>query len=255
MRQPSATIEHRRERVGGLRTAWVERHADVATSRVPLVLVPGLSMSWQAYRWVLDALPTDRDVMVVDPPGAGRSARLRGGMSAGAQARHLAAWLDHLQLPGLDLVGHSLGALTAARLAAARPELVRAVTLVSPSPDPRMPRLREHVGALAAGVPQEAPRVLVQAAYDYVRSSPRVVAGFRREIGTTADEVMEGVRATVLVVRGSEDRVSSERWCGDLAEAGGGRLVTVPDGAHGLPQQHPRELVALLDDRSTDRHG
>jgi pimeloyl-ACP methyl ester carboxylesterase len=95
----------------------------------------------------------------------------------------------------------------------------------------------------------------VQAVYDYVRSSPRVIAGFRREIGTTADEVMEGVRATVLVVRGSEDRVSSHRWCDDLARAGSGQLVTLPHGAHGLPQQHPRDLVALLDDVSTDRHG
>lgn len=231
------------------------RPADVATSRVPLVLVPGLSMSWHAYRWVLAVLPTDRDVMVVDPPGAGRSERLPGRTSADAQARHVAAWLDHLRLPGLDLVGHSLGALTAARLAAARPALVRSVTLVSPSPDPGMPRLHEHVAALAAGIPHEAPRVLVQAAYDYARASPRVVAGFRREIGTTADEVMEGVRARVLVVRGSEDRVSSEGWCADLAAAGDGRLVTVPGGAHGLPQQHPRELVRLIEDIASERHG
>lgn len=167
-------------------------------------------------------------------------------MDADAQARHAAAWLDHLGCGPVDVVGHSLGAITAARLAAQRHDLVASITLVSPSPDDRWPRMGKHVGALARGVPAEAPRVIAQAAFDYVRSSPRVLAGFNTEAGRPASDVMKDVHTRVLVVRGSADRVSSRRWCDELAAAANGDVVTVPDGAHGLPQQMPGDLVAII---------
>ena len=106
--------------------------------------------------------------------------------------------------------------------------------------------MRNHVGALVTGVPAEAPRVFAQAAFDYLRSNPRVLAGFNTEAGRPASDVMNDVHTRVLVVRGSADRVSSRRWCDELAAAANGDVVTVPDGAHGLPQQMPGDLVAII---------
>lgn len=237
-------LTRRREPVNGVMTAWVERPGRPHTR--PLVLIPGLSMSWHAFRWFLDRHPLDRPILVIDPPGCGRSARLPHRMDADAQAQHVAAWLDHLERGPVDVVGHSLGAITAARLAAQRADLVTSIILVSPSPDDRWPRMRNHVGALVKGVPAEAPRVFAQAAFDYLRSNPRVLAGFNTEAGRPASDVMNDVHTRVLVVRGSADRVSSRRWCDELAAAANGNVVTVPDGAHGLPQQMPGDLVAIV---------
>ena len=238
---------HRRARVDGVATAWVEASPAKDEGGAPFVLVPGLSMSWHAYRWLIPHLAHTRSLLVVDPPGAGRSRRLPGDMGVEAQAAHLSRWLDVAGVDDADLAGHSLGALTAARLAALRPGLARSVTLISPSPDPGLPRLRDHIGALVRGVPDEAPRVLAQAAGDYLRSSPLAVAAFRAEIGRGPGSVAQGVSAPVTVVRGSADEVSSQEWCAAIATAAGGRLAVVPDGGHGLPQQHPQAVAAILD--------
>ncbi|MBD2758821.1 alpha/beta fold hydrolase [Yimella sp. cx-51] len=237
-------LTRRREIVGVVRTGWVER--SVRRPERPLVLIPGLSMSWHAYQWFLEQHPDNRPILVIDPPGCGRSTRLPGAMDADAQGAHIAAWLSEQQLGPVDLVGHSLGAVTGARLSAQHPELVASLTMVSPSPDARWPRMRQHVSALVRGVPAEAPRVIAQAAFDYVRANPLVLADFGRQAGRPADEVMDGVRTPVLVVRGTADLVSSHKWCADLADAAGGELLAVPDGAHGLPQQMPAELVRIV---------
>lgn len=258
LRRDDVALRHHRRPVNGRTTAWVSR--DASLPETPLVLIPGLSMSWHAYRWFLDHYPRTRPVFVVDPPGCGRSAGLPGRMDADAQATHVGRWLDlvlagagRAQIARADVVGHSLGAITAARLAARRDDLVASITLVSPSPDDRWPRLGKHVGALVRGVPAEAPRVIAQAAFDYVRANPRVLVGFNTEAGRPASDVMKDVRAPVLVVRGSADRVSSRTWCAALAAAANGEVITVPDGAHGLPQQMPRELVRIVSEFTSGR--
>ncbi|MCM3554596.1 alpha/beta fold hydrolase [Janibacter melonis] len=240
-------VTRRRVEVDGTPTAWAERPADGPPSAPPLVLVPGLSMSWRAYRWMLPHLPSDRLVLAVDPPAAGRSGRPGERLDATAQAAHLAAWLERLGHRGVDLVGHSLGALTVARLAGTRPDLARRLVLVGPSPDAHLPRVRDHLLALACDALRERPRVILQAVTDYVRADPALLAAFAAQVGTPADEVMHAVRAPVVVVRGGRDGVAGRRWCQDLAGAvADGRVLTLPRGTHGLPQHDPADLAAVV---------
>lgn len=232
--------------VAGSKLCWIERPGVAVT--VPLLLIPGLGMTFRAYAWLLPHLPTDRRVLIVDPPGCGDSAALSDSMSADAQAQHVLIWLRDNGIDRADVVGHSMGAITAARLAAAAPDVVRSLVMLSPSPDGRWPELKQHMWGLARGVLHEAPRTLVQATRDYVTAHPSVMVGFSEELGGSAQAVLAGVRAPVTVARGKNDRVVSHQWCQALAEAAGGSAYTVRRAGHGLPQQRPQPVAALIAD-------
>lgn len=233
--------------VAGSKLCWIERPG-VNDGTVPLLLVPGLGMTFRAYSWLVPMLSPERRVLIVDPPGCGDSAELADSMSADAQARHLLKWLRSTGIERADVVGHSMGAMTAARFAAAAPDVVGKLVLLSPSPDGRWPELKQHMWALARGVFREAPRTLVQATRDYVTADPSVMTGFSDELGRSAQAVLAGVQASVTVARGKNDRVVSEQWCRALADAAGASMRTVPRAGHGLPQQCPREVAALIRD-------
>lgn len=233
--------------VAGSKLCWTERPGS-ANTMTPLLLIPGLGMTFRAYSWVLPHLPAERRVLIVDTPGCGESDPLVDSMGADAQAAHLLNWLRSRGIERVDVVGHSMGAIIAARLAAAAPEAVPSLLMLSPSPDGRWSELRQHMWALARGVFREAPRTLVQATRDYVTASPEVMVGFSTELGNTAQAVVAGVQASVTVARGKNDRVVSEQWCRALADVAGGSSLTVRRAGHGLPQQRPREVAALIRD-------
>ncbi len=69
-------------------------------------------------------------VVALDARGHGRSERLPGDVSRGAQIADAAWALDRLDLAPAVVVGQSLGGLTALGLAAARPQLVRGLVVV-----------------------------------------------------------------------------------------------------------------------------
>lgn len=65
-----------------------------------------------------------------DLRGRGLSADLAGPYGIGIHARDCARLLDQLGMKNIVVVGHSMGAMVAARLAALRPDLVRAIVLM-----------------------------------------------------------------------------------------------------------------------------
>lgn len=83
------------------------------------------------------------DGAAVDLPGFGRSdPAARGGYRRGAMARLLARFIEQDGRGPVHLLGNSLGGVVALQLAAARPDLVRTLTLISPA----MPDLRPRWG-------------------------------------------------------------------------------------------------------------
>jgi len=106
-------------------------HCSIIGSGSPLVLVHGFGVSGHVWQRVLPYLQ-QHQVFVVDLPGYGRSTyrgthapwRLR------EMAPLLAAWLQHMHLSSVHLIGHSMGGAIAIHLAAHAPELVKSLTLV-----------------------------------------------------------------------------------------------------------------------------
>jgi pimeloyl-ACP methyl ester carboxylesterase len=96
------------------------------------VLVPGFAGAIYAFRHVTSELAVRGAlVIVIEPLGIGSSSRpSRADYSLTAQARRIAAVLDSLAVDSAVVVGQGVNATTVARLAAARPDLVRRLVLL-----------------------------------------------------------------------------------------------------------------------------
>ncbi|WP_431918074.1 alpha/beta fold hydrolase [Micromonospora wenchangensis] len=112
--------------VNGLRL-WYEEHGDGP----PLVLLHGGYGAAETFAPILPALARRRRVIAVDLQGHGRTADVDRPLRYESMADDVAALLRHLDLPGAQLLGYSLGGGVALRTAIQHPDLVRRLVLVS----------------------------------------------------------------------------------------------------------------------------
>jgi len=169
------------------------------------------------------------------------------------QPEELPAWVvEHLaqsHVPGpVDLVGHSLGALVALRVAAAHPELVRRLILISP------PGITPRRSALTFGWPLVAslararPTFLVRLAVDASRAGPaNILRGARHVASADVKVEAQKVVAPTLLVWGAGDRLvpsaAAVRWLEVLANA---RLHIIATAAHVPMVEAPEELAVVI---------
>ncbi|WP_394551473.1 alpha/beta hydrolase [Agromyces sp. MMS24-JH15] len=104
----------------------------------PILAIHGITASHRAWHHVADALP-DRRIIAPDLRGRGRSADLPGPWSLREHADDQVRVLDALGVDRALVVGHSMGAFVAVRLAAGHPDRIAGVVLVDgglPIPPP-----------------------------------------------------------------------------------------------------------------------
>jgi pimeloyl-ACP methyl ester carboxylesterase len=204
-----------------------------------VVLLHGLAGSWRWWSPLVDTLAPHCRVHLLGLPRLGR-------MRAG----EMAAWLERvLAAAGLGrvcLVGHSLGGLVAAELAASEPGRVRGLALVAPVGIPcgrgvlrrSLPLLEELYV-----VRGQLPTIVA----DAVRAGPvslvhGIVYVWERDL--RAD--LGSVRSPTLLVWGERDRLvpmrMAEEWQRLLPVS---RLVCLPCG-HVPMWEVPRELAACI---------
>src|SRR2546428_1048713 len=97
-------------------TAW-SRYG----SGAPLVLVHGVGMAQAVWAPQVSDLARDFDVLVYDMWGHGQSTLPAGSLELNHYAQQLVDLLDHLRLPSVHVVGHSMGALVALEFALSYP--------------------------------------------------------------------------------------------------------------------------------------
>lgn len=98
----------------------------------PVVVIHGFSRSLEDWAGIGDSLALDHRVIALDLRGAGRSTKFTDPARYGrSMADDVIRLLDHLGIPRAHLVGHSMGALVAANLAARYTERVASVALVA----------------------------------------------------------------------------------------------------------------------------
>ncbi|MEV6319466.1 alpha/beta hydrolase [Streptomyces sp. NPDC051776] len=123
----------------------VRTRAAVRDGLPPALYVHGLggsSLNWSA---LMKALEDTVDGEALDLPGFGHSAPPDDGdYSISGHARAVIRYLDAAGRGPVHLLGNSLGGAVTTRVAAARPDLVRTLTLVSPA----LPELRPQLSAL-----------------------------------------------------------------------------------------------------------
>jgi pimeloyl-ACP methyl ester carboxylesterase len=94
---------------------------------VPVLCLHGITDSWRSFEPVLPWLPAHWHVFAVSQRGHGGSAMAQGSFGTRDFAADAAALIEALGLPPVVVIGHSMGAANALRLAIDRPELVRGV--------------------------------------------------------------------------------------------------------------------------------
>ncbi len=170
----------------------------------------------------------------------------------------------------LDLIGHSLGATVALRIAVAAPEAVRSLTLIEPvlfaaAPDPANDAVMAELAALVdSDRSDEATRRFLEVwgglnwseqtesgRARLIRQMRLVVDGNRTLMQDGAnilrDGGLEGIDAPVLIAMGGD----SPPVIADIADALAARLpdvgrAKVPGAGHMLPITHPRQVAELI---------
>lgn len=210
----------------------------VPDERVVLVCLHGLAASSRWWLRVLDDLEASGPVVLLDFPLT---------LPPGEFADWVAMRLERLD-PPVDLVGHSLGALVAVRVAALRPELVRRLVLIAP---PGIEPQRSPIGyvwSLLASLLRCRPRFLIRLTVDALRAGPRnIVRGWLYIAAADTTSGLTFVRAPTLLVWGARDRLvpssAARLWQEAMPHA---ELHVIPGSSHVPMFEAPAELVAAI---------
>lgn len=96
-------------------------------------------------------------VLAPDLPGHGRSPPLPPEPSLEALAEAVLAWMDEINVPEAEIVGHSLGGRVGLVARARAPERVRRLELLDITPGPIPTSETDHVVAVLTAAPDRAP--------------------------------------------------------------------------------------------------
>ncbi len=269
----------RRVQAGGALLHVIERGPADAAAR--LVLLHGAAGNAREFLPRLaPALEAEFRLIVPDRPGAGYSPRPKGGERLGVQGGAIASLIQAMGAAPAILVGHSLGAAVALRVAIDHPGLVRALVLIAPAAcpfpgpvawfwrfgahpilGPLLARLAAaNVGPLLLGrlaraafkpaepIPGYGEAVALSLALRprAFRAAAREVAACNREFAAQAG-AYENIHIPVRIVTGDEDAVVSPklhafRLAETLPDA---EIITLPGVGH-LPHQHRPDVIAAL---------
>lgn len=258
--------------------AFLRRPACSSSAPV-LVLLHGIGSNAQSFGALMQALSASIDVIAWNAPGYGASDALT---IASPRPRDYAAvlerLLDALHLRSVVLAGHSLGALFAASFAAAYPDRVSALALISPAlgyrvrPGGSLPRaVQERIDEIRKFGPvsfatKRAPRLV----YD-PEHRPRVVAAVEKAMSLVnvegyiqaahalgaGDLLADAVRvyAPALVAVGAQDVVTPAQNARRAHQAFSGACIyrEIDAAGHAVPQELPQTVADLVGEFA-ERH-
>jgi 2-hydroxy-6-oxonona-2,4-dienedioate hydrolase len=219
-------------------------------SRPPLVLVHGLSQSSRYFIPLAKCLGENYSVLVPDFPGYGLSEKPPNALNVAEMADLLSAWMSVNQVERAVLVGNSLGCQVIAEMGLRHPARVAQAVLIGPTVDPRRRSPTEQIlRTLRAGFYEELsliPRVLLDYALAGVRRS---FQGMLYAIYHEVENLMPHLDVPTLVVRGSRDLLSPQKWAEDVtALLPQGQLVIIPGGGHGVHYSLVEQTSAAIQE-------
>jgi pimeloyl-ACP methyl ester carboxylesterase len=253
----------------GPSTAAPSLHYTLSGRAGPVVaLLHGLGSSGHDWPEQQAALEPCYRVAAIDLPGHGRSALPAGPLTIERMACDVATVLARVTDRPAHLLGLSLGACVALRLALAAPGQVRSLTLVNPFARVRLTgpadlaRLTARLVLLGAGpmravaahvarrlFPWPEQRGLYEAAVASLAATPRraYFAAMRALAGFDARGQLAAIRHPTLVVAGDRDTAVPLAAKLELAAAiPHARLLVLPASGHATPHDQPRAFNRAL---------
>jgi pimeloyl-ACP methyl ester carboxylesterase len=254
------TWTRRREDVGGITLTVRSYGSDGA----PLVLLHGLGVSGAVWQGIGRLLGTFTRLVAPDLRGHGESDKPSAGYLPRDYVGDISALVAHEPARPLAVVGHSLGAVVAALLAAERPELMSKVILVDPPFDATRPR--EHIevverlrhaepGVLEAELMRREPgmgdlyakalaslyRTAADGAFHAVlRAEPGFPAAVAALANISIETLVIAADPSLDAALGAE---AAEK-VGSLLQHG--KVLTIPGARHAVHASKPREFAAAV---------
>ena len=255
-----AAWTRRREDVGGL-TLNVRA---LAADGPSLVLLHGLGVSGAVWQGIGRLLGTFARLVAPDLRGHGESDKPSAGYLPRDYVGDIAALVAHEPSRPVAVIGHSLGAVVAALLAAERPELMTKVILIDPPFDASRPR--DHIatverlrhaepGALEAELMRREPgmgELYAKAIASLYRTAAdgTFSAVLRSEPGfPAAVAVLPNVSIEALVVAADpslDAALGAEAAEHVVSRLPQGQLLTIRGARHAVHASKPRELARAV---------
>jgi pimeloyl-ACP methyl ester carboxylesterase len=237
---------------------------------LPLVLLHGIGSGAASWVQQFEALGATRRVLAWDAPGYGVSSPVAlASPKAMDYADVLRGWLDALGIERCVLVGHSLGSIIAGAFAAAHPERLAGLLLLSPAggygaaaADVRETKRDQRLAMLAelgpAGLAEKrSANMLSQhadgAARAWVRwNMARIVPhGYAQATHLLANADLAAdlarYRGRINVAVGAEDGITPPSGCERLAQAARTPLQVVPRAGHAGYIEAAEAYTTLID--------
>lgn len=235
----------------------------------PIIFSHCLLWNTTLYDAQVEALRAEYRCISYDHRGQGRSAdHVCNEISVEMLVRDVVALIDHLKLPPVHFVGHSLGGFVGIMLAARHPELVRRLVLCSTSGDeePSSALFRWHTLNFAGRI--FSAKLLADAILptifppEFLKNAERrakareVLAANRRTAWRAVNGVINrpsqhstlaSIRTPTLVITSPHDTMRPPHE-GERIAAGipGAQLVCLPTGCHMLPLEQPEVITDLI---------
>jgi pimeloyl-ACP methyl ester carboxylesterase len=230
--------------------AWLEAGASATASPSPsrpVVLVHGLGTSDRWWALTIPDLAERHRVLAVDLLGFGRSAGQPVRLDVAAD--QLAAWADSIGLDRATWVGHSMGGIAVADLAARRPDLVERLVLVDAAGLPVSRQVTRHLFNVVRASPFMPPAAYPIAIECVLRAGPIAITRASHQILATDIEArFRSISAPTLVVWGARDRLLPPSYGRRLAATiPGATYVEIAHAGHSPMWEAPPEFQRTLD--------
>ena len=228
---------------------YYQIYGDLASAKTPLLVLHGSFMSSEAMAPLTTSFAGVRPVIAFDARGHGRTGDVPGAFTYEQMATDAAGVLDALKVPVADVLGYSMGAVTALAMAVRHSDKVGKQIIVSgvsqregwyPEVPEAMARITPEV---FAGSPLEA---------EYKRLSPTpdafpvLVGQIRKQEAEKYDQSDEAIRAIkgkTMIIVGDADGVQLDHALKLFKLRGGGDPKAA---AQGFLPAAPRARLAIL---------
>jgi pimeloyl-ACP methyl ester carboxylesterase len=179
-------------------------YAEISGAGRPLILIHGLGGSSHCWAWNVPALAHSCRVHVIDLLGFGRSRGQRFVLREAAGL--LVRWMDQRGLGRASVVGHFMGGLIAACLAAQFPERVERLGLVAAAVLPVERHSLHHAWRLVRRLPHLPLTLLSVLGTDALRAGPvTLITALRELLSTDIRLNLAGIEAPTLIIWGERD--------------------------------------------------
>lgn len=224
-------------------------YGDLTSDRTPLLVLHGAFMSGDAMLPLIVPLAATRPVIAFDARGHGRTGDLPGGLGYDQMAHDAAGVLAALKVEKADVLGYSMGAATALRVAMLHPERIGKQVIISGAYrlDGMPPELVESIASLTPEIFAGSP---IESGYRKLSPTPDAFPTLVNEIKALdaadfawPEDQIRAIKGKTMVISGDNDGTTLDHTVALFKLRGGYDLPTI---LQGFMTEAPKARLAIL---------